>query len=141
MLTEDDVVDAVCIYLEFNGWTIIRRAATTERGDDIVARRGTDPDLLVEAKGETSNRAGSVRNGKAFDSSQCRDHVANAFYSAAALISRGQPAIALPDTTRHRKYVDKLGRALEVLGIWVFWVGTDRSVCCTSAIAGMNRAG
>jgi hypothetical protein len=131
MLTEDDVVAAVCAYLQSEGWTIVRSAATTQRGDDIVAKRGAEPQVFVEAKGETSNRAGSTRHGKPFDSSQCRDHVANAFYSAAAFIGLGQPAIALPDTRRHRAYVAKIGTAMDALGIWVFWVAADSTVSCT----------
>ena len=113
----------------------MRCAATTERGDDIVARRGADPDLFVEAKGETSNRVGSKRYGKAFDGSQCRDHVANALYSAAAYVGMGQPAIALPDTHRHRACVNKINRAIDALGTWVFWVAGDRSANCNGRVS------
>jgi hypothetical protein len=94
----------------------------------------------VEAKDEASNRAGSKRHGKPFDSSQCRDPVANAFYSAAALIRVGQAAITLPETPRHRKNIEKINAAIEVLGVGVFWVAPDRSVSCTGR-ASQRKAG
>jgi Holliday junction resolvase len=56
VLTEDDVVDPVCDHLETAGYEIMRRCATTQRGDDIVAvRRRSSIALYIEAKGETSN--------------------------------------------------------------------------------------
>jgi hypothetical protein len=93
VLTEDDLVDAVCDHLETAGYEIMRRCATTQRGDDIVAvRRRSSIALYIEAKGETSNRPTSKRYGKAFSRSQCRDHVANAFYTAARMMdAEGMP--------------------------------------------------
>lgn len=129
MLTEDQVVDAVCNYLNSQAWEIKSCSHTTEHGIDIVARRGTEA-LLVEAKGETSNKANSKRYGKPFNRAQCRDHVANALYVAAAMIGKGQTAIALPDTPLHRHFIDKVGKAIAELGIWVFWVTQNCTVSC-----------
>jgi Holliday junction resolvase-like predicted endonuclease len=134
MLTEDEVVDAVCSFLESCGYRIVRRATTMERGDDIVAAKGDDRFTLhVEAKGETSNRRNSARFGKPFDAAQCRDHVANAFFAAAAQLSAPQSGarrvgIALPDTRRHNNCVAKIQRAVDLLEIAIFWVTADRRV-------------
>jgi hypothetical protein len=137
LLTEDDVIDSVCRYLKRAGWRIDSCAKTTERGYDIAARLRPALKLFVEAKGETSNRASSARYGKPFSSSQFQDHVAKAFYSAAASIGVGQAAaIALPDNKDHRKYIDKVQKAIKKLGIWVFWVASDRRVSCTHKVPG-----
>jgi len=135
VLTEDDIVDAVCDYLEANGYSIQKRSATTERGDDIVAMKASSGiTLYIEAKGETSNRRSSARFGKPFDSAQCRDHVANAFYSAAsnfqgADVSKSRRAgIALPKIQRHQDCIAKIQAALDGLQIAIFWVSPDLSV-------------
>jgi hypothetical protein len=81
MLTENDVVESMCGYLEDAGYRILKRCNTAEKGIDIVALL---PDvsrrLLIEAKGETSAREGSKRYGRPFDGAQVRVHVAEAFY-------------------------------------------------------------
>lgn len=139
MLTEDDVVNAVCAHLTAAGYEIKRKAATTERGDDIVAVRRRSPvALYIEAKGETSNRRTSNRYGQPFSRSQCRDHVANAFYTAAKMADRkrlpkgGSVGIALADTRLHREFVNNVQQALDRLGIGVFWVDTSHRVGLTA---------
>ena len=73
MLTEDDVVEAVCGFLAGNGYRIVTRCNTTQRGEDIVAvSDATGVTLRIEAKGETSNLSSSSRYGKAFSSAQCK---------------------------------------------------------------------
>jgi len=136
MLTENDVIDAVCKYLEANGYEIQQRATTRERGPDILAvRKSPDVTLYVEAKGETSNKPSSRRFGKPFDSAQCKDHVTNAFYSAAAALSAQREGvttragIALPETKRHRACIARIQAALDGLEIGVFWVSRSRQVC------------
>lgn len=135
MLTEDDVVNAVCAHLTSIGYKIKRKSATTERGDDIMAVRRRSPTALyIEAKGETSNRRTSNRYGMPFSRSQCRDHVANAFYTAARMVSKrtlpkgASVGIALADTRLHREFVENVQEAIHRLGIGVFWVASDRTV-------------
>jgi hypothetical protein len=93
-----------------------------------VACYGSKRILFVEAKGETSNGAGSARHGKPFNCSQCRDHISNAFFSAATFVDNGQPGIALPNTRQHRSFVSKISEAVDRLGIWIFWVAADGTV-------------
>jgi Holliday junction resolvase-like predicted endonuclease len=137
MLTENQVVDAVCEFLLSQGWQIDSKAQTTQKGHDIVARKDRTI-LIIEAKGETSDRKGSARHGKPFDSAQCRDHVANALFSAAEAFQISLPlnkrllGIALPKTKMHQKLIDQIKVALDVLEIAVFWVGQDKKVTIVS---------
>lgn len=132
MLTENQVIDAVCEFLELNGWQIIERARTTQKGRDIIAsKKGSI--LKIEAKGETSDHQGSARYGKPFDGAQCRDHVANAFFSAAAALQASGSyeliaGIALPLTPRHQALIGHIKLALNKLEIAVFWVDKDNRV-------------
>jgi len=135
MLSEDDVVETVAAHLEGHGYRIETKATTRERGYDIVAKRESPlATIYVEAKGETSNRQGSARYGQPFSSAQCRDHVANAFYAAAAVLSKSKEAmetrssIALAVTPGHRKCVERIQGALDELKIGVFWVHASRDV-------------
>ena len=68
LLTENDVVEAVCGFLRSHGYTIVQQLTTAERGPDIVATRQDRPGqtLSIEAKGATSARPFS--------------HVSKAFY-------------------------------------------------------------
>lgn len=130
MLTENDVVAAVCVHLEARGWAILSRCDTGQRGIDVVAQRG-DQRLLVEAKGGTSSKANTARFGKAFNTAQTSDHVANAVFTAMELASSEPQAIvavALPNDSPHLRLVDGIEPMLERLGIGAFWVGEDRDV-------------
>lgn len=133
-LTENDIVEAVCSYLQRHGWTIESRATTVERGVDIVARGPGGRSLRVEAKGGTSSKSGTARHGQPFSPAQVKTHVARAFFTAAASLdsataSEGdRAAIALPSTDQHRLLIDRIHDALEELGIGVFWVEAPDAV-------------
>lgn len=136
MLTENDVVESVCRHVKVHGYEVHRQLTTKERGFDIVARKpGVQVvELRVEAKGETSSKETSNRYGKPFSTAQIHDHVANAFYSAAAMLEgRGgagsvRVAIALPGTACHRKQVRAVHYAMQLLEVGVFWVEPDGAV-------------
>jgi hypothetical protein len=135
LLTENDVVDAVCAVLEERGYHITERALTTEHGPDIVARRPKSRrEIRIEAKGATSSKPASPRFGTRFTRSQVHTHVAKAFYTAAVATRAATPrlkvvsAIALPDTDAHRNEIQPLQAVLGELGIGVFWVGDRRDV-------------
>ena len=55
MLIESHVVDAVCVFLESQGYEIRQKLKPSQRGHDIIAvKRGTpDRVLYIEAKGGT----------------------------------------------------------------------------------------
>jgi hypothetical protein len=136
MLIESQVVDAVCRLLSEKGFAIVQRLPPTKHGVDIIARSANQPptELWVEAKGATSERKGSKRFGKPFDSAQVNIHVAEAFYTAAKHVKtpvehgRRIVAIALPSDVLHRRYVAPIQPALDALSIGVLWVEPDDSV-------------
>lgn len=136
MLTEDDVVEAVCRHLETGGYRIVSRCTTSDRGEDIVAEHpSSGVTLRGEAKGETSNKPATARVGKPFDGGQVQHHVAKAFYTAAAMLDGegGRACVAFPDTPLHREYLGRIRAAIHRLDISVlFWVRADRTVTIES---------
>jgi hypothetical protein len=131
MLTEDDVVQAVALHLEAEGYRIVQACTTLERGVDIEAVHSSGRALLVEAKGGTSSKAGTARFGREFSRSQARSHVSVAFYHVAKLRqlhSGASVAMALPDDKNHRELVNDIRTSLDELGIEVFFVDSNRLV-------------
>jgi hypothetical protein len=129
ILTEDDVVDAVCSSLEERGWTILARASAMQRGNDIEAERD-GVRLIVEAKGAGSSKPGTARYGHVFNRNQVFDHVAKAVLKGLRVASTGtaRAALALPDNEDHRREVRQVARALTEVDIGVFWVSDGREV-------------
>lgn len=127
-LTENDVVERVCAFLEKHGWEIRTRATTIQHGVDIDAVQGARQ-ILIEAKGATSASTSSARYGKPFTRNQIYSHVSRAFYTAAAVLSDASDspltAVAFPDTPNHRHFVERIEHALGHLAIGVFWVKPD----------------
>jgi hypothetical protein len=130
VLTESQVIGAVCRHLERQGWTIASTCNETQRGFDIVAMRARPKaELIVEAKGETSSMTHTRRHGKPFDSRQVRSHVSRALFSAASHHGKSvRAAIALPGNLLHRRCVEAIRPALQRLAIEVFWVDGNRKV-------------
>ena len=129
MLTENEVITAVCAELSRSGWETVSTANTRQRGDDVVARRGGIT-LLVEAKGATSSKPTTARFNVGFNARQVRTHVAMAVLRSLSVVSRGESraAIALPDDERHRSEVAMVLPALDALGVGVFFVSNDGGV-------------
>lgn len=106
MLYEDDVVEAVCRYLERNDYVIRQSLTPVQRGHDIIADKQGDPTwtLYVEAKGEGSSKLTTARYGSSFNSRQVFDHVAKAVLKALRVASwdttspPSRAGIALPET-------------------------------------------
>lgn len=129
VLTEDEVVDAVCRKLAADGYSITQRALATQRGFDIVAHKD-GVDLVVEAKGAGSSKVGTSRYGMEFSRNQVYDHVAKAVLKALRVVSVGnaEAAIALPDNASHRREIEKVAAALARVQVTVFWVNEDGGV-------------
>lgn len=133
MLDENEIVAALCAHLQTQGYEILQRCLTTERGTDVVAKRQHESGrLLCEAKGETSAREGSNRYAKSFNRSQVFDRVAKGFYTAACMRFAAKPddtvALAFPDTVLFREFVDRIKGAAEILKMKVYLVNEQRSV-------------
>lgn len=129
LIYEDDVVNAVMAHLQERGWTIESYALADQRGDDIVAVRGTER-LVVEAKGEGSSKTGTARYGLVFTGNQVKTHVSVAIVRAMRVVSSGTAtsAVAFPANDSHRSQVAQVALALRRLGIRVYWVSHDGNV-------------
>jgi len=139
-LTENDVIEYVCAYLESRSYVIEQRLHTKQTGDDIVAARPDGVRLFIEAKGSTSAQAGSKRHGLGFNSSQVSVHVAEATYRALKTLSNGdrdinRAGIALPDNELHHRYLSPVQPMLDELGVAIFWVDGDGNVTVQSSWA------
>jgi len=130
MLTESQVIAAVCRFLKKNGFRVTQHLSETQHGRDIVAiSRNGKQEITIEAKGETSSMAHTRRYGKLFNSGQVGDHVAKALYCAARDASLDMLAgVAFPKNAAHVNCVQKILPALKKLRIEVFWVRSDKSV-------------
>lgn len=134
MLDENGIITAVCDYLERSeGYIITQRLSTTQKGIDIIAKHPNHPgQLLIEAKGGTSSRAGSPKFGEEYNSTKVLDRVSKGFYTVAQLHveckDEDNVALACPDTKDFRKFLDPIKPILNELGIKVYLVQEDRTV-------------
>ncbi|MBS3106197.1 hypothetical protein J4419_00865 [Candidatus Woesearchaeota archaeon] len=130
MLTENEVVDAVCKYLKSGGYSDICHKNTKEQGIDIEATSPDGSKLYIEAKGETSSNPNSKRSGKAFNNNQVFDHIAKAVYTALKLRENTHEkiGIALPVEANHKKHVNFIRQTLRDLDINLFWVDNNSNV-------------
>ena len=129
MLHEDDVVEAVSVWLTGRGWTIVSKALAVQRGDDIVAQRG-DVTLRVEAKGGGSSKPGTPRFGQEFTLGQSQVNVGMAILRALAFVERAQTlgVVAFPDTPNYRRVLAPVLPALGRTGMAVLCVDENGQV-------------
>ena len=129
MLTESEIIKAVCRFLENHGYRVTQQLSETQAGDDIIAFSLTGKKIMIEAKGETSSKSHTARFGKPFSPNQAHDHVSKAFFRAASYASqRIFAGIALPKNAAHISCVAKIQPVLEKLKVEVFWVLPNRKV-------------
>jgi Holliday junction resolvase-like predicted endonuclease len=135
MLDENEVIEAVCEHLNAEGWTIVQKCSTHERGIDIIARNSeSGKHLFIEAKGATSSKPGSKRYDLGFNKNQVFDRVAKGFYTGVCTCAcagrspQDTIALAFPDTVAFRNRLDPLRTAVHLLGMKIYLVREDRSV-------------
>jgi hypothetical protein len=133
MLDENDVIGALAEYLKRDGYDVLKQLHTTEKGVDLIARRGKlGPFLHVEAKGGTSSRQGSNRFGKPYTQSQVFDRVSKGFYTAVLLRSKNplpdEVGLAVPDTPCFRDYLVPIVDIANILRIQIFVVRSKHEV-------------
>jgi hypothetical protein len=139
-LNEDQVVDAVCVFLERNSVAVEQRCTTKQKGTDIIGRRrGSVRTLLIEAKGGTSTDPSSKKYGEDYVPKKVYDVVAKAFYAGVCL--RCDPrhegdevALAFPLTDQFLRYVKPLEPARTKMNIGLFLVSPDRTVSCRGVL-------
>lgn len=129
VITEDQVVDTVKDHLLKRGWTIRSSAHAHQRGDDIVAE-SNGITMRVEAKGAGSSKESSKRFGQEFDSGQVMTHVAVAAMRAMAWVPEADTtaALAFPENPHHRRWVQQILPALQILDIGIFWISDSLQV-------------
>lgn len=138
MLTEHDVIDAICRHLVAQGYDVSQRLAVTEKGFDIVARRpNTGRGVWIEAKGRTSASEGTPRFGQPFKTTQVFARVTDAFYMAAKMRSQStNPAVvigmAFADLPQYHVYIDAIAPVIRQLKFVVIFVDASRSISYAS---------
>lgn len=133
MLTENDVVAAVCNKLGEMEFEIQQALHTSEKGVDIIASKDGFT-LFIEAKDETSATKTSSRYGKPFNNNQIKNHIGKALLTVSRIITENREnkqigvEIALPNNEGHRKIIRDIEYALKKLGVYVFWVKDNQEV-------------
>jgi len=130
MLTENDVIKFVSIYLKDNGYKIQQALNTTEKGIDIIANHPEKGKCFVEAKGGTSSDKKSNRYGKPFNKSQRKDHIGVALLKTFQIKQENTNAnvfIAVPEKN-HRDIFETIENCLSKTEIKVLFVKNDGSI-------------
>lgn len=129
MITENDVVQAVCEHLEDIGWTIIQSLDTNSKGYDIVAMK-ENTKFYIEAKGGTTSKE-TNRKGLPFDRGQARSHIGQALWKTGEAMTKYPDAkfgVAFPDEKDHRELVSKIIKIFNTSKIEIFWVDENLNV-------------
>ena len=131
-LTENDVLDHVTTYLSDRGFSS-RSVPAGKQGHDLVAEHPDGQKWVIEAKGATSSRAGSPREGEPFGSGVAFNRVAQAFLTAVTLLQHpelqgARIGIAIPSTPWLDIQSAKIETACKLLGISIFRVSEDGTV-------------
>ena len=131
MLTENNIVEYVSIFLKKKGYNIDQALTTSQQGIDIIAKHPEKGYCLVEAKGATSSKKESSRFGKEFNANQIKTHVGVAILKSYQTLQEhpsAKVAIALPNNTGHKKVINSIREPLKKSGIKLFFVNKDGSV-------------
>lgn len=129
MMDENGVIDVLCANLKAAGFDIQQQLSTIEQGVDVIAVHAAHSlKVLVEAKGNTSSRAGSARHGKPYTQSQIFDRVAKGIFTCLQLRDLHQDTkgvrvvLAVPETAWFYKYIGTVKGALGQAEIDVWFV-------------------
>lgn len=124
MITENEVIESVAKHLIEDGWTIIQKLTTSQKGVDLIASK-ENKTLYIEAKGGTSSLASSSRYGKAFNGNQAKSHIGSALWKIGQMMTEepnGEFALALPNEKTHRLLINDIKAMLLKLNLKIFWV-------------------
>jgi len=131
MLTENDVVNAVSIFLKGRGYTIQQALTTSQHGIDIEATNSEKRRCFVEAKGATSSKSASNRYGKEFTASQIKTHVGVALlksFQTLQLHKDAEVIIALPNNSGHKSIIASMLIPIKNSGVKIYLVNENASV-------------
>jgi Holliday junction resolvase-like predicted endonuclease len=131
MLTENDIINFVIHYLKNNGYNILKKSKTNEKGIDIVAVHPDKGKCFVEAKGETSSKKGTKKYGKPFNKSQIRDHIGSALLQTLKIKQEDGNSdvfIAVPFEKNHIEIFESIKECLFQIKINFLFVKCDGSI-------------
>ena len=139
MLTENQVVDTTCLWLEQQGWEIESRCHDTSQGDDILAS-SSGTEIAVECKG-----AISPKTMLPFHSSYIWRSISGALFNTIRNIERPRSgridAMALPNTQEFRAMTNILQEFCERNNVYVFWVVPEGVAEVWQPIHSIQRTG
>jgi len=128
-MDENVVVNETCKHLEAQGFIILQRCSTSERGIDIIAEdSSTGSKLLVEAKGGTSSKGSSSSFGIPYNSNKVFHQVAMGVYKCIKLRAenpdrnRYRIMLAVPDSPLFRRYLEPVLSELKVIDVEAIFV-------------------
>jgi hypothetical protein len=133
MMTENDVIEAMVVYLESRGFKIEQALTTTEHGVDIVAHSDLGKSIFIEAKGATSSKEESNRYGRPFSKGQAFTHISVALTKSFQVLQRDPNnsnlvGIALPKDENHISIIDSIKESVKKTGLKVYFVDDNRKV-------------
>lgn len=123
MLTEDEVVDAMCRWLKAGGFRIESFCKGNQTGDDVHAIDRHGRSLFVECKGAVSRSGNPLNQWRNVSGS-----FFNAVRDAVVIRPRDVHGIAVPDIPEAHELLDRLTETLNNLRIAVFWVSDASQV-------------
>jgi hypothetical protein len=123
MLDQNDVIEAVCGYLESEGF-VIGECGPGQSPNITATRDGRR--ILVEARGNTSSKPSTSRYGEPFNRGQVSEHVAQNVYRVLKLIGMvgvtDRVALAFASDEAHCEAVEAVQKTLQALSISIYWV-------------------
>lgn len=128
-MDENAVVNETCKRLAAQGYIILQRCSTSERGIDIIAEDSfTGHQLLIEAKGGTSSKESSVSFGIPYNSNKVFHQVAMGVYKCIKLRAENPDRshygimLAVPDSPLFRKYLEPVLAELKMIDVVAIFV-------------------
>ena len=129
-LTENQVIDYLCEWLQKNGWSILDKNKGHSRGIDVKAQKDDDT-LIVEAKGARGNPKSPVTTRAQFDSGQVKFHLGEAIVKVLEQKHQNPNAIvaiAQPDDPYIKNCLRNAIPEVVKCGIKLFWVKSASEV-------------
>ena len=123
-LTENEVIDFLCIWLKKDDWTILEISKGHSRGIDIKATKDNEV-MIIEAKGSKGNPRSPVTTRPYFDSGQIKDHFGKAIVKVLEQKHANPSAIvgiAQPNDDYLRGHIEAASQEIRKFGIKLFWV-------------------
>jgi len=123
-LTENEVIDFLCVWLKNKDWKILEKSKGHSRGVDIKAMKNKKT-LIIEAKGSKGSPSSPVTTRPYFDSGQIKDHFGKAIVKVLEEKHTNPSAIigiAHPNDGYLRGHIEAAACEVRKFGIKLYWV-------------------